>query len=253
MAVLYEKEDKFVTITLNRPRAMNAFDPETIEDFSKALMEFRDDPDAWVAIITGAGNKAFSIGADLRKLVPVMMDGSFKMPPMIMRDLDIWKPLIAAINGMALGGGLEVALACDMRIAAENATLGVPEVRWSLIPGWGGTQRLARMIPRAMAAQLLLTGQPIDAHEAYRIGLVNQVVPSAELMPTAKKLAKRICENGPLGVRTAKEAMIRGSDMTLEGGLQLEEFLFQGVLSTEDAQEGVKAFAERKKPEYKAR
>jgi enoyl-CoA hydratase/carnithine racemase len=182
-----------------------------------------------------------------------MQDKSFKVPPMIMRGLEIWKPFIAAINGMALGGGLEVALACDLRIAAEHARLGTPEVRWSLIPGWGGTQRLARVIPRAKAAEILLVGDPISAEEAYRIGLVNKVVPAAELMPTAKKLAARICENGPLGVRVAKECMIRGSGMSLEDGLRLETLLGGEAIFSEDAQEGVKAFREKRKPVYKAR
>jgi enoyl-CoA hydratase/carnithine racemase len=255
MVVLYEKEDKIVTITLNRPEAFNAFDPETATAFSEALIKFRDDHDAWVAIITGAGSRAFCAGADLKKLIPVLVDGSFPMPPWITRGLEIWKPFIAAINGMALGGGLEVALACDLRIAAENATFGTPEVRWGLIPGWGGTQRVSRFLPRAKAAEILLVGDPIDANEAYRIGLVNKVVPLSELMPTAKQLASRICQNGPLGVRAAKEAMIRGSGMSLEDGLRLEELLFGGILATEDVKEGLAAFAAKpkRKPEYKGR
>lgn len=252
MALLYEQEDKIVTITLNRPEALNALDPETCQEFSSAMIRFRDDPEALVAIITGAG-KAFCVGADIKKLVPVWADGSFQVPPMIMRGLEIWKPLIAAINGAALGGGLEVALACDLRIAAENAIFGQPEVRWSLIPGWGGTQRLPRTISEAKAAELILMGTNIDAKEAYRLGLINKVVPSAELLPTAKKWAAKICDNGPLGVRAAKEAMIRGRSMTLEDGVRLEELLFNTVLSTEDAKEGLQAFGEKRKPEYKGR
>jgi len=253
MPVLYEESDKIATITIDRPQALNSFDPQTVKEFSEALISFRDSPDAWVGIITGSGKKAFSAGADLKALIPVMGEKTFVMPPMIMRGLEIWKPLIAAINGMALGGGLEIAMACDIRIAAENATFGQPEVRWGLMPGWGGTQRLPRFIPRAKAAELLLMGNTIDANEAYRIGLVNKVVPFDELMPTAREWAAKICENGPLAVRAAKEAMIRGLNMSLEDGLYLEKYLFDYLTGTEDFKEGVSAFAEKRKPQYKAK
>lgn len=252
MALLYEKEDRIVTITLNRPEAMNAFDPEACQQFHDALVRFRDDDEAWVAIVTGAGDRAFSAGADLKKLVPALAAG-FRVPATIMRGLNIWKPLIAAVNGLALGGGLEVVLACDIRIAAENATFGTPEVRWSLVPGWGGTQRLPRMLPYAKAAEILLVGDPVDAQEAYRLGLVNKVVPRAELLPTARKYAARICENGPLGVRGAKECMVRGTSMTLEDGLRLEELTLAMLQNTEDAVEGPRAFAEKRKPQFKVR
>ncbi len=144
-------------------------------------------------------------------------------------------------------------LACDIRIAAENATFGSPEVRWSIIPGWGATQRLPRMIPYAKAAELILMGTPIDATEAYRLGLVNKVVPLPELLPTAREWAAKICENGPLGVRAAKEAMIRGAGMTLEDGLRLEQVFLDLLSTTEDAAEGPRAFAEKRKPVYKER
>ena len=254
MALLYEKEDKIVTITFNRPEARNAYDPEQCEEFSQALTNFRDDPDAWVAIITGVGDKAFSAGADLKKLVPVSQaKGSIDISPNIMRGLKIYKPLIAAVNGLALGGGLETVLACDIRIAAENAIFGVTEVRWSLIPGWGGTQRLPRMIPWAKAAELLFMGSTIDAQEAYRLGMINLVVPFPELMPTAKEWARRICENGPLAVRAAKESMTVGIDKTLDEGLTLEKSIVDHLLATEDAKEGPKAFAEKRKPVFKGR
>lgn len=253
MALLYEKEDKIVTITLNRPEALNAYDWEQTQQFSEALIKFRDDPDAWAAIITGAGDKAFSAGADLKALVPVAQEKGQPEYVHIMRGLKIYKPIIAAVNGLAFGGGLETVLACDIRIAAENARFGVPEVRWSLIPGWGGTQRLPRMIPWAKAAELLFTGTAIDAQEAYRIGLVNLVVPLSELMPTAKEWARRICQNGPLGVRAAKESMTVGIDMTLEEGQKLEKSLVDKLLMTEDAKEGVKAFNEKRKPVFKGR
>ena len=170
-----------------------------------------------------------------------------------MRGLEVWKPLIAAINGMALGGGLELALACDIRIAAENATFGQPEVRLSLIPGWGGTQRLPRAVPLAKAAELVLTGRTIDAKEAYRIGLVNEVVPLAELLSKANKWAEEICQLGPLGVRAAKEAMMRGMEMPLTEGLRLEQMIFDSLRHTEDAVEGPKAFVEKRPPVFKAK
>ena len=252
MALLYQKEDRIVTITFNRPEAFNSFDPETVTEFSEAMIKFRDDPEVWVAIITGAGDKAFSGGADLKKLIPAIQTG-FEMPPMIVRGLQVYKPLIAAVNGAALGGGLEVVLSCDIRIAAESAVFGVPEVRWSLIPGWGGTQRLPRMVPLARASELLLMGGTIDAKEAYQIGLVNRVVPLPELLPTAKEWALKICENGPLAVRTAKESMLTGLDKSLEEGLKTELSLSVKLMASEDVAEGTKAFAEKRKPVYKGK
>ncbi len=255
MALIYKKEGRIAEITLNRPEAMNSFDPEQCEEFSKALIDFRDDPEVWVAIITGAGEKAFSAGADLKKLVPVMQDKelAWEMPPLHTRGLEILKPLIAAINGVALGGGLEMALACDLRIASENATLGVPEVRWGLYPGWGGTQRLPRVIPWAKAAEMLLMGRFISAQEALQIGLINKIVPLAELMPTARAWAQEISELGPLAVRTAKELMLKGTSVPLDVGLRLEQALMDSILASEDAQEGPKAFAEKRKPVFKAK
>jgi len=254
MALLYQKEDKIVTITLNRPEAMNTFDPETTTELSEAMIKFRDDPGAWVAIITGTGEKAFSAGADLKKLIPdAQAKGSTKNEPTIARGLNIYKPFIAAINGLALGGGLELALACDIRIAAEHATFGVPEVKWNLIPGWGGTQRLPRMITRAKASEMLLMGITIDAKEAYRIGLVNIIVPLAELMSTAKAWALKICDNGPLSVRAAKEAMLSGLDTSLAEGLALEQVLIDQLIVTEDSKEGPRAFIEKRKPVYKGK
>jgi len=253
--ILYEKKGHVVYMTINRPDAMNAFDFATIREFSEANIKFRDDDDAWVAILTGAGDKAFSAGFDLKELIPGQgrLPSPGSGPPLIQRGLNVWKPFIAAINGFAMGGGLELALACDIRVAAKGVKLSVPEVRWNLIPGWGGTQRLPRMIPRAIAAEMLLTGASVDADEAYRIGLVNKVVPPAELMPAAEAYAERIAQNGPLAVRAAKEAMIRGTSMTLDKGMKLELKLVDGLLSTEDAKEGPKAFAEKRKPVFKGK
>lgn len=258
MALLYEKKGKVAYFTLNRPEAFNAMNPEATQELSKALLDFRDDNDLWVGIITGAGQKAFCAGADIKSQLTYMRDDvrgqTWREPPTIMRGLELWKPLIAAVNGLALGGGLEIAMSCDIRIAAENARFGVPEVKLGLMPGWGGTQRLPRALPWAIAAQLLLTGDPINAQEAYRVGLVNEVVPLSELMPTAEKWAARILSVGPLAAQTAKKAMLVGSGMTLQDALSYELTLFQYLLAeTEDAREGMSAFIEKRKPEWKAK
>jgi len=256
MAVDYTKEGKIAIFTLNRPEAMNALNMETMRQFHQALVEFRDDDGLWVGIVTGAGEKAFCGGADIKDTLPFMKEHSrsqWAMPASIRRGLELWKPMIAAINGMALGGGLELALACDIRIAAEGARLGTPEVTLGLIPGWGGTQRLPRAIPWCKAAELLLMGKLIDAQEAYRIGLVNQIVPQAEVMATAKEWAEALCKAAPLAVRAAKEAMLRGSAMTIEEGLRLENALVASVMATEDFEEGTTAFVEKRKPNYKAK
>ena len=252
MTVFYEKEGKIVTITLNLTETLNRIDAETFQAFSKALMDFRDDSEALVAIITGTG-EAFSTGADHNKLLRPWADKSFQAPPTITRGLNIWKPLIAAINGPARGGGLEIALACDIRVASENAYLQMPEVGRGLIPGLGGTQRLPRMVSPAKAAEMIFLGTPVSAEEAYRLGLVNKVVPLAQLLPTAKEWAAKICENGPLAIRRAKEAMIRGRNMALEDGLSLELAFFEEMLQSEDYQEGLRALAEEREPEYKGR
>ncbi|MFC1940354.1 enoyl-CoA hydratase/isomerase family protein [Chloroflexota bacterium] len=251
MAVDIKEEGKVVIFTINRPDAMNSLNDEVHQELSKAMIDFRDNPDLWVAIITGAGEKAFSAGQDIK---------GFRSGPEeegVVRAYNladkIWKPFIAAINGYALGGGLELALTCDIRIAAEHARLGQPEINIGFMPGGGGTQRLTRFIPRAIAAEMLLTGQFIDAKEAYRIGLVNRVVPLDKLIPTAKEIAETICQRGPLGVRASKEAMVRGYCMTLEEGLKLEKELNNGLRSTEDFVEGTKAFAEKRPPNYKAK
>ena len=256
MAIDYQKEGRIAIFTINRPQAMNAMNTEAVRELHEAMVDFRDDPDLWVGIITGAGEKAFSAGADIKDMLPFMKehrDSPWAMPATPMRGLELWKPLIAAINGLALGGGLEIALACDIRIASENARLGVPEVTLGLIPGWGGTQRLPRVIPWAKAAEILLMGRPIGAEEAYRIGLVNKIVPLEQLMPTAREWAEVICQAGPLAVRAAKEAMIRGCSMTLDEGLRLENSLEAYCLGTEDFTEGTRAFVEKRKPVYKAK
>jgi len=256
MALLYEKRGKIAYVTINRPQALNAIDLQTYQELSQAMLDFRDDDNCWVAIITGSGTKAFCAGADIKDILPVLWgirNEWWRLPPAIVRGLELWKPIIAAVNGIAVGGGLEISLACDLRIAAENATFGVPEVNLGVIPGWGGTQRLPRAIPAAKAAELLFFGHSIDAQEAYRIGLVNKVVPLDELLPTAEEWAQRLCEIPPLAVRAAKEAMTKGAEMNLEDGLRLETKLIDFLFTTEDHKEARQAFIEKRKPELKGR
>lgn len=257
MIIEYKKEDRLALFIINRPEVLNAINVQAARELHDALVNFRDDPEVWVGIITGAGEKAFCAGADIKDMLPFLKEilpaRPWSMPATHMRGLEIWKPLIAAINGLALGGGLELALACDIRIASENARFGAPEVTRGLIPGWGGTQRLPRLIPACKAAELLFIGKLIDAQEAYRIGLVNTVVPPEAVLPTAKEWAQQICQAGPLAVRAAKQAMLRGINMTLEDGLKLENDLEGYVMGTEDFAEGIRAFAEKRKPNFKAR
>ena len=257
MALLeYTKEDRIATFTINRPEAMNALNPELLGEFYQAMVDFRDDPEVWVGIITGAGDRAFCAGADIEKTLPSLKkptETPWLAPSVHMRGFDLWKPLIAAINGMALGGGLEVALACDIRICSERARLGCPEVTLGLLPGWGGTQRLPRMIPWSKACEMLLMGRLIKADEAYRIGLVNIVLPPQEVLETARLWARIICEAGPLAVRACKEAMVRGSSMPLDDGLRLECSLNSYLATTDDFDEGIKAFLEKRKPTYKGK
>jgi enoyl-CoA hydratase/carnithine racemase len=256
MAVDYQKEDKVVIFTLNRPEALNAIDPQSAGELSQAFEDFKRDDSLLVGIITGAGNKAFSIGADVQTMLPKLKEFSGRQnsgPLNLARVLNTWKPMIAAINGAALGGGLEIALACDLRIASENAIFGMPEVTLGLIPGWGGTQRLPRIIPLAKAAELLLTGKPISAQEAYRIGLISKVVPFSELMPAAKALAETICRRAPLAVRAAKQAMVQGMDVSLEDGLKLERKLNDLLVGTPDFDEGCRANIEKRQPIFKGK
>jgi enoyl-CoA hydratase/carnithine racemase len=260
---LFEKRERIAIITINRPDAMNSLDGETLDQLNKAWIDFRDDPDLWVAIVTGAGDKAFCAGGDLknlshyyRSMTPIeRREKSEKEPGIggITRNLEIWKPIVAAINGHCLAGGLEIALACDIRIAAEHATFGLTEVSWGIIPGAGGTQRLPRLISLAKSLEMILAADRIDAREALRIGLISRVVPAKEALPEALKMAEKICRNAPLAVRAAKEAVYRGLDMSLAEGLRLEQFLAEPVRQSEDAKEGPRAFAEKRDPDFKSR
>lgn len=257
MPVRYETDAHIATITIDRPDALNALDLDTWRAFGEATQRFEDDPDAWVGIVTGAGDRAFCAGADIKTTIRRLMDdprdNPYDEPATIMRGQQLTKPLIAAVNGVALGGGLEVALACDLRIASDRARFGAPEVNLGLVPGWGGTQRLPRQVPWAVAAKLILTGEMISADEALRAGLVNAVVESAQLMDEARKLAQVIASRGPLAVRAAKRAMVEGYSLPLDVGLVLEHQLFDDLAYTDDVQEGIAAFEGKRSPDFKAR
>jgi enoyl-CoA hydratase/carnithine racemase len=262
MSVDYQKKERLAIITINRPEAMNSIDPEHNEELNKVWADFRDDPEMWVAILTGAGDKAFSAGADLKKLIPQATansqsgaggTGGVGNFGGITRGFRTWKPMIAAVNGYALAGGMEMVLACDLRIAAEHAKFGLAEVRWGIIPGAGGTQRLPRAIPLAKAMEMMLTAEPISAQEALQFGLVNKVVPQAQLMEEAEKLANVLLERGPLALRAVKQAVLEGLDRPLAEGLQIEAQLISQLFKTEDAVEGPRAFAEKRKPNFKAK
>jgi len=257
MAIHYKVKNHIAEIMIDRQEARNALDLETMGELSKVFIDVRDNFEVWVAIITGAGGKAFCAGADLAKLPTPILDGEKSFmemsSPLPLWTLEVEKPLIAAVNGLAFGGGLELALACDIRICSENATFGVTESRWSLMPGGGGTQRLPRVIPLGIALEMMFTAKCIDAQEAYRIGLVNKVVSLSELMPAVHQLAENICQNGPLAVRAIKEAALRGLNMHLYEGLSLESTLLKSIMKTEDKTEGITAFLQKRKAEWKAK
>lgn len=260
-AVLYEKKGHIAHITLNRPEAMNSINAEVWDSLTKAWLQVRDDDEVWTAIVTGTGDRAFCAGADLVEMSQVFQAAiaegrppKLPLPPVTpMMGLEVYKPFIAAINGVALGGGMELALACDIRIAAETARLGTPEVKQGIIPTAGATQRLPRFVAFGIALEILLTGDMISAQDAYRIGLVNHVVPAAELAAAAEAMAEKINANGPVAVRGAKEAAYRGVRMSLNDGLRLEQVISQTVVGSDDAKEGPKAFSEKRKPEFKGR
>jgi len=253
MSIILEKKDRIVCITLNRPEAMNALDAETMRELTAALADFRDDPDTWVAIITGAGESAFCAGGDLTSFIPDIVDDTSGTGSVSVFELEIWKPVIAAINGYCLAGGLALALLCDLRIAAQNASFSTMGAKRGIMPAGGQTQRLPRLVPLAKALEMVFLADFVDAEEAYRIGLVNKVVPSSELMPAAWGWAEAICENAPLVVRAGKEAVIRGMSMSLDDGLGLEQALSTWVFGSEDIKEGIKAFAEKRKPLFKGK
>lgn len=259
MSALLDKAGHIATVTIDRPEALNAIDPATNDELVRIWAGVRDDPEIWVAILTGAGDKAFCAGADLKELIPELArrarEGTlagFNFGG-ITRGYDTWKPLIAAVNGFALAGGTELALACDIRIAADVARFGQPEVRWAIIPGAGGTQRLPRAIGMSAALEIILSGRQVDAAEALRLGLVHRVVPAGEALAEARRVAEALLQNGPLALRAAKQAVIQGFGLPLEQGLDLELRLFADVLRSDDAIEGPRAFAGKRPPRYQAR
>lgn len=246
----FQKEGHIAIFTINRPEKKNVLNTDGMKLFTELLKKFRDDDDLWVGIITGKGD-VFSAGVDIKDFLPMVRSTSHKKwakPSAILRGMDLFKPVIAACNGIAYGAGLELALACDMVIASDNARFALPEVRIGVCPGGGGTARLPRMIPYKWAAYLLFTGKPITAEEAFRIGLINKVVPSEQLMDEAKKLALEICEASPIAVRCVKELMIRGMGMSLDDALRMEDDMHTFTQNTEDCKEGFKAFFEKRKP-----
>jgi E-phenylitaconyl-CoA hydratase len=256
MKLIYEVKDRIARITINRPEAMNAMDAEVYAELSKAWIDVRDNPEVWVAIITGAGEKAFTAGADLKSMIPRAREKAeffLTQKNMILnRGLDVWKPVIAAINGYCLAGGMTLLFATDIRIAAEHAVFEISEVKRAILPGNGGTQRALRQLPYAIAMEMLLLGRRLTAAEALGYGLINRVVPLNELMSTAEQYAHKLCENGPLALRAVKELAIRSQSVPLEHGLRLEESFQEFLRTTDDAKEGPRAFAEKRKPSYKA-
>jgi enoyl-CoA hydratase len=250
---LYEKNGHVAVVTINRPEAMNSLTREMLGGLDAVFDDFNGDDDLWVAILTGAGEKAFSAGMDLKEAIPLITKGDeMGYEDHTKRQFsDVFKPIIGAINGHCIAGGLEMIQGTDLRIAAEHATFGLGEVRWGIIPTGGSHVRLPRQIPWAVAMELLLTGQPIDARRAYEIGLVNRVVSLDQLMPAALELAEQICRNGPLAVRTAKEIAVRA--LGQEPGFVLEKALGARVLGSEDAREGPRAFVEKRKPRFTGR
>ena len=255
MKVIYEVKDRVAHITINRPEVMNAMDPEVYELLSEAWLDVRDNPEVWVAIITGAGEKSFTAGADLKKTIgrkQAKADFFLTQKDMILnRGLEIWKPVIAAVNGYCLAGGMTLLFATDIRIAAEHAVFELSEVKRAILPGNGGTQRALRQLPYPIAMEMLLLGRRLSASEALQYGLINAVVPMKELLPTAQSYARRLCENGPLALRAIKELAIRSQSLSLEAGLRLEQSFQEFLLTTADAREGPKAFAEKRKPVFK--
>jgi len=256
MKVIYEVRDKVARITLNRPEVMNAMDADVYAQLSKAWEDVRDNPDVWIAVITGAGDRAFTAGADLKSLIPSRRERAdfwLTQKNMILnRGLEVWKPVIAAVNGYCLAGGMTLLFATDIRIAAEHAVFEISEVKRAILPGNGGTQRALRQLPYAIAMEMLLLGRRLTAAEALGFGLVNAVVPLKDLMSTVDTYAQRLCENGPLALRAVKELAIRSQSVPLEHGLRLEESFQEFLRTTEDAKEGPRAFAEKRKPAYKA-
>jgi enoyl-CoA hydratase len=255
--ILLEKKNAIAYVTVNRPTVRNALNMATMEELRGAFHDIKNDKGIRVVILTGAGEKAFIAGADIGELAKLDAVGGkeFAQRGQSVLNLieNLGKPVIACINGFALGGGCELAMACTLRLASENAKLGQPEVKLGIIPGYGGTQRLPRLVGKGLAMQLVLTGEMISAQEAHRIGLVNEVVAAAELIPRAEAIAAKIIANAPLAVQYATEVVNKGMEMPLAEGLYLEATLFGVCCATEDQTEGTTAFLEKRQPVFKGK
>jgi enoyl-CoA hydratase len=265
MALIYEKKNAIATVMLNRPEAHNAVDPETVLELVAAWEDFRDDPEMRCAVITGSGDKSFCAGADLAALIPlftgarqgeteaekkVQADPTISMKAFL-RDFPLYKPVVAAVNGNAIAGGMELLYGTDIRIAADNARFGLQEVRWSVFPMGGSTVRLPRQLPYAKAMEILLTGDLMGAEDALRYGFINRVVPQARLMDEAYRVAGIIAANGPLAVAAIKQAVLENLGRTTDEGLKREMELAVPVFLSEDAREGPRAFKEKRAPVFK--
>ena len=255
--VLYEKKDSIAYVTLNRPKVLNALNKKTWADLRTAFEAARDDAAVRGVILTGAGDKAFIAGADISELANVSAveaeeSSTFGQEVLNLVE-NLGKPVIAAINGFALGGGCETAMACTIRVASEHAKFGQPEVKLGLIPGGGGTQRLPRLVGKGRALQIILSGEIISAQEAYRIGLVNEVVPAADVITRAEAILKQIFSNAPLAVKYSLEAVNKGLETSVAEGLSLEASLFGLCAGTEDKREGTQAFLQKRAPQFQGR
>ena len=255
--LLLERDDAVAVITINRPAVLNALNAQTTDDLRRAVLELKHDAAVRVIIITGAGEKAFVAGADINELA-VLKPAQGKehaIRGQHVFDLieNMGKPVIAAINGFALGGGCELAMACTLRIAADTARFGQPEINLGIIPGYGGSQRLSRLVGKGVALDLMLTGRQVKADEALQIGLVNKVVPAAELMTEAKKLARELASKAPLAMQYIIEAVNRGLEVSFDKGQFLEATLFGLVASTADMREGTRAFLDKRKAQFKGK
>ena len=257
MPLRFEQRGAIAVLTIDRPEVHNAIDPEIHRDLVKAWERVRDDDGIRVAIVTGAGDRAFSAGVDLHRMEALYAEVPRdrrrevwnRQPGVggLTRNLDVGKPVIAAIRGYCLGGGLELALACDIRICTPDATFALPELKWAILPGQGGTQRLPRAVPPNIALEMILTGEPISAARAHEVGLVNRVVPSERLIEEAIALAEKIASRSPRAVRAAREAVLRGLDLSLGDGLRVEQDLADPLRGSEENQAAVREF-ERRRP-----
>lgn len=259
MSIDYQTDGHVARITINRPGAMNAIDAVHNADLEQAWRRLNEDPQIRVGVLTGAGTRAFCAGADLKELIPsqhsAVRAGNRALWSMggITFEPHFGKPMIAAVNGHALAGGMELALACDIRVCTPNATFGLAETKWALIPGAGGTQRLPRTVALGWAMEMILTGDPVDAETALRIGLVNRIVPHDQVVASAMALAATIASRGPLAVKAARRAILEGLTLGLGGGLMNEREIFLDIMKTEDVLEGTAAFAEKRHPQFKGR